>query len=102
MEKFYSKLRVVVRVVTICLAMAVFPACGEDEPLPNPENQEQPNNPSSGGEQNNPDNPGGTQGGESTLNKYGTDMSEEELAFVGCWSDVLGVDFFYFLMEKPE
>lgn len=95
MEKFYSKLRVVVRVVTICLAIAVFPACGEDEPSPNPDNQEQTNNPSSGGEQNNPDNPGGTQGEES-LNKYGTDMPEEELAFVGCWWDVVGCEFYLF------
>lgn len=96
MEKFYSKLRVVVRVITICLAMAVFTSCGEDEPSPNPDNQEQTNNPSSGGEQNNPDNSGGTQGGESTLNKYGTDMSGEELAFVGCWWDVLGSEFYLF------
>lgn len=96
MEKFYSKLRVVVRVITICLAMAVFTSCGEDEPSPNPDNQEQTNNPSSGGEQNNPDNSGGTQGGESTLNKYGTDMSGEELAFVGCWRNVLGSEFYLF------
>lgn len=96
MEKFYSKLRVVVRVITICLAMAVFTSCGEDEPSPNPDNQEQTNNPSSGGEQNNPDNSGGTQGGESPLNKYGTDMSGEELAFVGCWWDVLGVSCYLF------